>query len=269
MAPDRVIAVPGTSNFRDFGGCPAGSGATVVAGRLFRSAHLGNVGAAGAERLAALGIATIIDLRGTAERATAPATFAAERRIRIVATPIEPASSPRIQALVAEGRAGAEEIRAIMIDSYRRFAGEAAPRFGRALAALADACDAPLVIHCTAGKDRTGFLVAIVQALLGVPRATIFAGYEATNHAWDRALAAGLPLDPAASEALLAADPAYLETAFATIAARHGSVADFVAAALGSDARAVDRLTERLLGKGDVAMVMREAQVRAQTLMPR
>jgi protein-tyrosine phosphatase len=252
MEADRVIAVPGTSNFRDFGGCATGNGAALVAGRLYRSAHLGNVGAAGADRLAALGVATIIDLRGTAERATAPAAF---HDIRIVPTPIEPAASPRIRALVAEGRADAAAIRDIMIDNYRRFADEEAPQFGRALSALADSCDAPLVIHCTAGKDRTGFLVAIVQALLGVPRDTIFAGYEATNRAWDRAPAAAipLPLDPEASEALLAADPVYLATAFATIAARHGSVADFVGTALGGDARAVDRLTERLVAATEPA----------------
>ena len=252
MDVDRTIAVPGTSNFRDFGGSATDSGAAVVSGRLFRSAHLGGVGADGAGRLAALGIATIIDLRGTAERAAAPAAFAAAHGIDVVSAPIEPASSPLIRALLTEVRAGAAEIRDIMIDSYRGFAGPEAPRFGRALAALAENCEAPLVIHCTAGKDRTGFLVAIVQALLGVPRETILAGYEATNRAWDRAPSAAipLPLDPAAREALLTADRDYLEAAFATIAARHGSVADFARAALGDDAHALDRLTERLIAGG-------------------
>src|SRR5882724_9570097 len=237
MDADRAIAVPGTSNFRDFGGCAASAGAAVVSGRLFRSAHLGGVGAEGAGRLAGLGIATIIDLRGTMERATAPASFAATHGIGVVSAPVEPASTPRIRALLAEGRAGAAEIRDVMIEGYRRYAGEEAPQFGRALAALAQSCEAPLVIHCTAGKDRTGFLAAIVQALLGVPRDIIFAGYEATNSAWDRAPSAAipLPLDPAAREALLAADPDYLDAAFAEIAARHGSVADFARTALGSD----------------------------------
>jgi protein-tyrosine phosphatase len=250
MESDRVVAVPGASNFRDFGGCATANGAAVVAGRLFRSAHLGGVGADGASRLAELGVATIIDLRGTTERAASPHAFAAEPGIRIVSAPIEPASSPRIRALLVEGRAGAPEIRDIMIETYRRFAGEEAPQFGRALAALAESCDAPLVVHCTAGKDRTGFLVAVVQSLLGVPEASIFAGYVATDRAWDRTLSANvvpLPLEPGAREALLAADPAYLEAAFATIAERHGAVADFAYAALGGDARLLDRLVEALL----------------------
>jgi protein-tyrosine phosphatase len=262
MDSDCIIAVPGASNFRDFGGCITGSGRAVIAGRLYRSAHLGGVGAEGARRLAELGIATIIDLRGKAERANSPHAFAAEPDIRIVSAPIEPASSPRIRALLVEGRAGGPEIRDIMIATYRRFAGEEAPQFGRALAALAQSCDAPLVVHCTAGKDRTGFLVAIVQSLLGVPEAAIFAGYEATNRAWDRTLSAAtvpLPLEPAARDALLAADPAYLEAAFAAIAGRHGSVADFARAALGSDAHAVDRLTERLMAGATVVSPSRSA----------
>jgi protein-tyrosine phosphatase len=270
VLPDRIIAVPGTSNFRDFGGCATGSGGAMISGRLFRSAHLGGVGAAGASRLAELGIATIIDLRGSAERMTAPAAFADPHGIRVVSTPIEPAASARIHALVAERRAGAAEIRDVMIETYRRFATTAAPEFGRALVALADACEAPFVVHCTAGKDRTGFLVAIVQALLGVPRDAIFSGYEATNRAWDRLPAAiPLPLDPAAREALLSADPAYLETAFAAIATRHGSVADYVAAALGGDHGAVDRLAERLLDLGDATTVRRETPALTRTPMPR
>jgi protein-tyrosine phosphatase len=248
VAQDRVIAVPGTSNFRDFGCCLTGTGA-MVSGRLYRSAHLGNVGAPGAERLAELGVATIIDLRGVGERATALPAFAAERNMHVVSTPIEPASTPRIRALLAAGRGSGAEIREIMIATYRRFVEEEALQFGRALAALGDASAAPLVIHCTAGKDRTGFLVAVIQALLGVPRETIFAGYEATNHAWDRPPSAAIPLpiEADAREALLAADPAYLEASFAAISGRDGSVAGFVLRALGSDARAVDELAERLL----------------------
>jgi protein-tyrosine phosphatase len=249
VAQDRIIAVPGTSNFRDFGCCPSRGGGAMISGRLYRSAHLGSVGAAGADRLAELGIATIIDLRGVMERSMALPAFAAERNIRVVSTPIEPTSSPRIRALLEAGRAGHTEIRDVMRDAYRRYVEDDAPQFGHALAALAAAATAPLVIHCTAGKDRTGFLVAVLQALLDVPREAIVAGYEATNDAWDRALSAAhsLPLEPLALEALLVADPAYLEVAFATIAARDGSVAGFVQRALGGDAGAVDRLAERLL----------------------
>jgi protein-tyrosine phosphatase len=244
-----AIAVPGTSNFRDFGGGRTASGEAVVAGRLFRSAHLGGVGDEGAGRLAALGIATIIDLRGASERAAAPARFAEAHGIAVVSTPVEPAATPQIRALITGGAASAVAIRDIMIDNYRRYVAEEAASFGLALTALGEAATAPLVVHCTAGKDRTGFLVAVVQALLGIPREAIYAGYAATNQAWDRSASAAIPLivDRDAREALLVADPDYLDAAFAEIATRHGTVADFVRAALGGEARDVHRLTRRLI----------------------
>jgi protein-tyrosine phosphatase len=122
-----------------------------------------------------------------------------------------------------------------MIENYRYYATEAAPSFAQAFNALADTHASPLLIHCTAGKDRTGFVVAVLLDLLDVPREEIFADYETTNSEWDRKSASGLAsnLPDDAREALMRADPAFLEAAFDTIEKNYGGVADFVISITG------------------------------------
>jgi protein-tyrosine phosphatase len=248
MDIDRVLRIDGASNFREFGRYRGHAGRSLVEARLYRSAHLANVTREGLDAIRRLGIATVIDLRGVREGAAAPAAFAADPDIRFINAPIEPASTPRIRALVAEGRATGAAIRDVMLDGYRRYVREEATQFGRAFAALAAGADAPILVHCTAGKDRTGFTVAVLQSLAGVSRLEVLADYEATNRHWDRALSVSqaLPIAEEAREALLAADPAYLEAAFDEIRARHGSVEGFAAAAMG-EASLVERLRETLL----------------------
>ncbi|MFI5012663.1 MAG: tyrosine-protein phosphatase [Hyphomicrobiales bacterium] len=264
----RHIAIEGASNFRDFGGYPSADGGVVIRGHLFRSAHLAGVTANGAAVLADLGIATIIDLRGVEERARAPSTFVSGNGVRIVSTPVEPGTALKLRLLDERDALDGASVRTLMIDGYRRYAIEEAPSFGRALAAIAEASDAPLVVHCTAGKDRTGFLVAIIQSLLGVDRDSVYADYVATNRYWDRLSAsqAGRSLPDTAREALFAADPAYLDAAFAAIAQRYGSVEDFARQALAGDGLAVEQLVANLRRVADAASA---ASKRSSTPMPR
>jgi protein-tyrosine phosphatase len=115
-----------------------------------------------------------------------------------------------------------------MISSYQGYVIDAAGSFGDALQALATA-EGAILVHCTAGKDRTGFLVAVIQTALGVSDETVRADYLRTNSDWDRASVAGrLPLDDEAVEAILVADLDYLDTAFEAIARRDGSVDAFI-----------------------------------------
>jgi protein-tyrosine phosphatase len=124
---------------------------------------------------------------------------------------------------------GRAEMRALMLATYRSFVADNAGAFGAAIAAMVAVPARPLLVHCTAGKDRTGFLVAVLHALAGVPRDAIVADYEATNAHWDRSSVADLlRFDADAVEPLLAADPDYLAAAFDEIERRDGSVASFL-----------------------------------------
>lgn len=231
-ADARTHRVDGVSNFRDFGGYALARGGALARGRCFRSAHLAGLTAAGEHILDELAIATVIDLRGAHERTRAPASLSGSSAIAVVTAPIEPRVTRHVRGELAAGTLTPSGMRALMIETYRGFVRDHASEFGVALAAMAAASGRPLLIHCTAGKDRTGFLVALVHALLGVERDTVLADYAATNSAWDRASVGDLlAFDPATVEPLLAADPDYLDAAFAEIARIDGSPAAFLARA--------------------------------------
>jgi protein-tyrosine phosphatase len=107
-----------------------------------------------------------------------------------------------------------------------------------------------MILHCTAGKDRTGFLVAMLLSALGVPRDAIFEDYLLTNASVDlRARLVAdesgfglapstrfiMELQPEAREAVLAADADYLRAAFAAIEASHGTVGEYLRSVIGVD----------------------------------
>ncbi|MBL8835494.1 MAG: tyrosine-protein phosphatase [Alphaproteobacteria bacterium] len=231
-ADARHHRVDGVSNFRDFGGYATARGAPMRSGRFYRSSNLAGLTAKGRADLAARGIATVIDLRGVQERGRIAAPALDDHGIAVVAAPIEPRTTSGVRALLAEGRIGGSQMRSLMIATYRGFVADEAAAFGSALAAMMAAGGRPLLVHCTAGKDRTGFLVALIHALLGVARDAILADYAATNAAWDRASVSDLLRhDAAAVEPLLTADPDYLAAAFAEIERIDGSPQRFLARA--------------------------------------
>ena len=188
MSPEfqRVLTVPGVSNFRDAGGYATAEGGRVAERRLFRAAHVGRVDDEGGAHFRRLGIATIVDLRGAEERTADLPAFAEAHGIRVVSTPIEPGSLPALRRLAADSATTPQAVRNVMMANYRRYALEETAVVGRALAAIADAVDRPVVVHCTAGKDRTGFVVAVILSVLGVPRETVLDDYLISNTAWDR-----------------------------------------------------------------------------------
>ncbi len=223
--------VEGVSNFREFGGHLTACGGRVVGGRFFRSASPGGITAAGMKELSRQGVRLVVDLRGTAERARSLAHFD-PHHIVVHPAPVEPKASVELREMLASGRARSADTRAMMIRSYRGYVTEAAAAFGTALVAMLDRSEGAVLVHCTAGKDRTGFVVAVIQAALGVAKETIFDDYLATNRLWDRASAAGhLPLDADAIEPVLVADADYLEAAFDEIDRHDGDPLAFIARA--------------------------------------
>ena len=222
------MASQALSNFRDFGDLPTRAGARVVAGRMFRSA---NPGAGANPRLAERGIRAVVDLRGLSERALAPATH--DEGVAVVPMPIEPGTASPLSRMLAEGTATHAAGRELMVSTYRAFVRVHAEPFGAAIETiLASAVSHPVLVHCTAGKDRTGFLVALLQRALGVDDDLVLDDYLATNGSWDRASAQALvPTLGDAAEAVLIADADYLHAAFDEILAIDGDVTAFLARA--------------------------------------
>ena len=246
---DRRISFEGCWNFRDLGGYPSGLGGRVRWGRVFRADGITRLTDDDLERFAALGIATVIDLRGHEEVATRGRFPHAEQGVGYHHLPLVDVV-PDMSTFPDADSAGP----AFVADRYHEMVAEGGDRLARALTVLADAGSLPAVFHCSAGKDRTGILAAIVLRLLGVAQAEVVADYALSDAAMKQMLAQVADRSPEARDvlrrypsAMLGAHPDNMVRFLGELERVHGSVAGYVAS-LGVDATVPERLRAELLG---------------------
>ena len=190
-SPARHLNFAGASNFRDLGGYPARDGRVVRWRQIFRSNHLGHLTEADIEALRGLGVRRAFDFRGTEERVAA---MCGVEEIAVHSLPVEPTVVAALRARLATGAAlSSTDALEVMRDSYRNYVRQNTPSFRALFAHLVDD-HAPLVIHCTAGKDRTGFACALILHALDVPDDLISEDYLLTNRFYRR--------DPSASSVI-------------------------------------------------------------------
>jgi protein-tyrosine phosphatase len=219
-------------NFRDFGGYAGLGGRPVVTGRLFRSAHLASLSDTDHGTISDLDVNLVVDLRHAPERRKQPS-----RLLDPTPTVHEYPDSPdRLNAKVAPHEAflehelySAEDARGYMMRSYTARPHDPGFQaiFRDTLAFMAEHdndASAGVLVHCAAGKDRTGTLVALIHGLLGVSRDDILADYMLTLDAVDidailvPASAAfseryGRPIDAESLWPMFGVEPAFLEAA--------------------------------------------------------
>jgi len=241
-----VVPLEGGSNFRDLGGYAAADGRKVKHGAVFRSAHLGTLTNADRASLARLGVRTIVDLRGVNEAAETPHLVEGVG-CRIVGAHIEPGVGEKIRGAVADGSANPHLMMQFLTDHYRDYPRRCTPGFRTLFATLTDGTHRPLVFHCTAGKDRTGFASALLLTLLGVPWPTVMEDYLRTNDLWIGHIGRYPELDIDTRAAIIEARTPYLEAAFEVVRADYGSPEAFAEKALGLDAGLRERLKADLL----------------------
>jgi len=226
----------GIENFRDFGGVPC-SGGRLPTGRLFRSAHLGGALESDLATLEALGIVAIIDLRRPSERMRHPTPSLFREKI-VASDDGDRAEAPHLEFL-QQGDTSDAAVERFLLNYYRTAPFE--PRhidlFSKAFSMLGKG---PILIHCTAGKDRTGLLAAFIQIAAGVHHDDVMADFLETNAvmmtdkniAHTRELAGKLlgrePRLPVI-KAMLGVEARYLEAALVAIEAEAGGVAPFLA----------------------------------------
>lgn len=248
MTGDRRLPLDGVHNFRDFGGYARAGGGRVARGLLWRSGQHGAASEADLAAIGALGLAHVADLRGDSERANWPCRRPAGFAARVLFAPGETAGG-HANAVGAAGGSYGEVRTADDAAQVMRFIYSTMPDRPVLLATLRLYLDAlaqggPALVHCFAGKDRTGFAVALVQTLLGVHRDDILADYMLTveGEGFERHVAAkaqdirdgfGPAMDEAAVRVLLGVAPDFLDTALAAVADGHGSVEAFAATRLG------------------------------------
>jgi protein tyrosine/serine phosphatase len=254
----RHIDFDGIENFRDFGGYDTSFGRPVKRELLYRSANHAYATDADLARMADLGLAAIIDLRRTEERKREPSKRWPGFGAAVVENDILSDHGDWVDMMKGVD-VDAEWFFADGLGYYRRAPFE--PRhidlFTRYFQTLADA-DGAIVVHCAAGKDRTGLICALTHHVLGVHPDDIMADYLLTNDEarmarkmaflgpWLRDTA-GKTVDDAALRVAVSVNAAYLETAFAAIREAHGSLDGYLTDVLGVDQPLRERLQARLL----------------------
>ncbi|MER8105421.1 tyrosine-protein phosphatase [Kitasatospora sp. NPDC094016] len=230
-------------NFRDLGGHPAADGRSVRRGLLYRSDSLGKLTSpADLDRLQALGVRTVIDLRY-------PWEIAAKGRV------------PDYEGLVyhnlsiehrtydqAEIDPDVDPWR-YLADRFAEVTEDGVEEIREALEVIA-AAEEPVVFHCASGKDRTGLIAALVLTLLGVCEDDIAADFALTELATPHLIAEWHAAHPGRTlrwPGYGRAPEAVIRLALADLAARHGSVEDYATGALGFSPARIAALRSRLL----------------------
>lgn len=251
----------GVRNFRDFGRYPAAGGRRMAAGHFFRSAHHALASDDDLASLAGMNIGAVVDLRRPEERNRMPS----RRWLGFEATALienhdddEGAGGESWHGFMADWDLSAEGMRGYHHRYYER--APVLPRlidlYTRYFRAVAES-DGPIVVHCAAGKDRTGLIVALTHKLAGVHHDDIIADYMLTNdpetfdlHAplWQKEIAAqrGRAPDLATMHVAMGVEPSYLDRSFAVIDETYGGVEAYLRDALGVDAKLRAAIERRL-----------------------
>lgn len=228
--PDRSLKLSGASNFRDLGGYTGAGARPVRWRRLFRSDHLAALTPEDAEVFASLGVTRVFDFRGTEERAAVSYELPGVAQHSL---PIEPTVVQRMKDLLDAGeRVTPEHTVVLMQHTYRAFVNDNAERFASLFAHLLES-DQPLVFHCTAGKDRTGFAAALILLALDVPREVVMQDYLLTNDLYRMPELPGARAPREVLNVLWRVQQEFLDAALHAVDVEHGGVQNYLSRALG------------------------------------
>lgn len=257
----KLTAAP---TFRDLGGVTVGEGRRVRRGVVYRAGHLLDPSDVERTFVRELGLRRVFDLRSAAERAHQPSNWLAAhvsgdgpRDVHAdVNADVRAGKAALLHLLEADCSVGGA--RQMMLQTYRSFprafAGQLRPLFD----ALLDEEGVPLLVHCTAGKDRTGFACAMLLHALGADEADIYADYLRTGDVLVQSPLAdslgellsgvlGRPLEPAAIAVIMGVHEEFLATALEVLREEFGSLDRYLEQCAGLDAARRERLREVLL----------------------
>lgn len=229
----RVVRLDGAHNVRDMGGFKTANGGTVRRGLVFRSDELSRLSDRDVAALSEIGIKTVVDFRSEDEMARF--SDKCPRRTRLLGLSIDSGDLAGVIDEVNE-ETGPGLMREINRSLVRRHADVYSDFF----ALLTSGADIPLLFHCAAGKDRTGFAAAMFLASLGVSREDILRDYMLSVEGAVKKYGAFLEREPQRSSIVIVR-PEYLNAAFKEIEASFGTTEKYLTEGLGVD---LDKMRE-------------------------
>lgn len=251
----RSVGLSGSPNFRDAGGYAADSGEMLGWGRIFRSGHLALLNDDDQSLLQALELQLICDLRRPDEQAHEPSLLPSGANV--LSAPITPGSQRSVIYDDSTQIRGAEAMFEFMCDINREFVRSQADSYRQVFTQLLDSGAQRVLFHCSAGKDRTGFVVAMLHLALGVPLASVEADYMLSRHYYvaEKQLTRvreKYPVAHLSDEDLLPmmqSDIRYLRSALEAIDESYASRDDFLETSLGLGKQERAELKSRFIAR--------------------
>lgn len=247
-------------NFRDIGGLPTADGGVLRPGLIYRSEGPASFASVHHEELAALGIRLVCDLRAGSERDKNPNDWAGTARLMN----LDITADIRVQTnegwMALQHDPTPEAARRALIANYGAMPAAIRP-FLKDLVEAVVSGETPVLVHCTAGKDRTGVLMALLLTVVGVGADVVVADYRRSDvFAQNLRLRGGIPEQfeqtfgfrpsEALIDAMIGVDEDFLRAALDTVEQQCGSVEGFFAAA-GVDAALLGRFRDTLVAVPD------------------
>ena len=257
----RLLNFEGIANFRDLGGYSTTDGHQVKWGVLYRAGTLTDASNADLAGLKELRLNTLIDFRSAAEKEEEPNRLPDPMSFSVVEIPTlddgNKAMVGEIMERIESGDFEGLDPDQMMLQANRQFASTFTPQFRQYIHTVLEARGAPIVWHCSAGKDRTGFAAAILLRILGVPQELVMQDYMASKqHALEARKSQLVVLrvlkgDEAADKLtiLMGVEEAWLQAAFEEIDVKWGSFDNYVRDGLGLTEADIAQLQDQLLSE--------------------
>jgi len=250
---ERVLPLKSVPNFRDIGGYRTKDGQIVQWNRVYRSSALDNLSEGDGQKLQDLEIKLVCDVRTVNEHLADPDQV--PDGIEVISFP--PSSGDSVWVALARLLFQAGFLENLLLDLYQRVMVEENPQvFASLFQRMADEQFLPMVIHCAAGKDRTGISIALLLAFLGVPDDVIVADYSLSNHYYDffkQATRKNLAqlrimgLSESDFDYLLIADADVMQQTLDYVRGKYGSVENYLTSRVGITPETLDAIRHNLL----------------------
>jgi protein-tyrosine phosphatase len=263
----RLLNFEGIPNFRDLGGHPTSDGQQVKWGVLYRAGTFTNSSNADLQSLEQLQLKALIDFRSTTEKEEEPSRLPDPIGFTVVEIPTlddgNKAMAGDIMARIKSGNFEGFDPNQMMLDANRQFASTFTPQYRQFIHTVLEADGAPIVWHCTAGKDRTGFAAAILLRILGVPEDVVMRDYMDSkelaleSRKFQLLLLRVFKGEEAADKlaVLLGVEEAWLKAAFEEIDATWGSFDNYLREGLELTDADIALLRAKLLSKPGITGV--------------
>ncbi|MDG1773637.1 MAG: tyrosine-protein phosphatase [Oceanicoccus sp.] len=240
VATRRHIPFEGTPNFRDYGGYKTRDGRAIKWRQLFRSGELSKLTDNDQDQFGSLDIRIVFDFRRDDERLKDPSLLPESAMPEMVPLPINPGNAVDFVEIIAAGTMNSEQLAGFMCDVNKEFVFDQSEQYRKMFSCFLNLDEGGSLVHCAAGKDRTGFAAAMMLSALGVSRETIFADYMLTADylSVDKEVARisqkyQWPGEPEVMRPMLEVRPDYLQSAFEIIDKEFPRVEDYLQEVLG------------------------------------